>query len=89
MMMKPATGPWDNHNRDPDSLTATVEFVVDDRFTSPSLEIYDSAGRLLDLIRPMSSLVTWLPEENAPNGVYFARLRGDGVITTVKFIIVR
>jgi hypothetical protein len=37
----------------------------------------------------MSSLVTWLPEENAPNGVYFARLRGDGVITTVKFIIVR
>jgi hypothetical protein len=60
-----------------------------DAATHPlALEIFDPAGRLVEKLAPTGA-VTWTPSDRAPRGVYFARLSGDGVSETVKFVVLR
>jgi hypothetical protein len=73
----------------PNPVPLGAEFTFDPHFASATLEIYDLAGRLIEQIRPSTYRVTWTPTSSLQSGVYFARLRGNGVSETVKFLLIR
>ena len=53
------------------------------------MEIYDLSGRAVDVMGPITSTpVQWHPHRDLPSGVYFARIKGRGSIST-RFVLVR
>lgn len=67
---------------------ATNIFLGATPSSSSRLAIYDSSGRLLDLIHPMSGRVRWTPGPSCPAGIYFVRLFGSGISETAKLVII-
>ncbi len=65
-----------------------TEFRWDEWAVPTTLEIYDGAGRLVDLIRPSGSQVEWTPPLGARQGVYFARLKTRETTSVVKFVVI-
>jgi hypothetical protein len=72
----------------PNPVLHAATFTFDGSAQRLALEIYDPAGRLVEKLAPTGA-VTWTPGDRAARGVYFARLRGDGVSETVKFVVLR
>jgi uncharacterized protein YfaS (alpha-2-macroglobulin family) len=72
---------------------ATVAFDLQGERRRVGLEIYDPAGRVVETLavfgQATGGAVTWIPDDSAPRGVYFARLHGEGVSETVKFVFLR
>jgi hypothetical protein len=72
----------------PNPVFHGATFSFDPASQPLSLEIYGPAGRLVERLRP-SGAVMWVPSEQAPRGVYFARLTGEGGSETVKFVVLQ
>jgi hypothetical protein len=74
---------------EPNPVSTSAQFSFDQDIEAPILEIFDPQGRLVDLLRPLGPVIRWSPARSWPRGVYFARLRGQGVSETVKFLVIR
>jgi hypothetical protein len=72
----------------PNPVLHGATFSFDPSSQPLSLEIYDLSGRLVERLR-RSGTAMWTPSEQAPRGVYFARLKGEGGSETVKFVVLR
>jgi hypothetical protein len=72
----------------PNPGRGAVEFTFSDA-VSPTLEIYDSEGRVIDVIRAPRDGFVWTPNQPLGAGVYFARLDDAGRSQVVKFVLLR
>ncbi len=85
----PAASPA-NQNRlmvRPNPVLSTAEFQFEGTLPA-TVDIYDSLGRLVASVRTQG-VFTWEPGRAATAGVYFARVRGEDVTQSVKFVVVR
>jgi hypothetical protein len=73
---------------EPNPVLHRARFTFDPRTNPVALDIYDPAGRLIGTFEPRSRL-DWMPPQDVRSGVYFARLRGEGLSEVVKFIVLR
>jgi hypothetical protein len=73
----------------PNPVSHVVEFLLSGNVKSSAIEIYNGAGRLVDVVGPISAQMSWVVPRSTPSGVYFARLRGDGFNRAVRFVVVR
>ena len=67
---------------------AGADFVLSHELDGAAIEIYDSAGRLIDMLRPTGTRIRWAGAGKNPRGVYFARLSSGGSAEVVKFVLV-
>ena len=73
----------------PNPARRDVELIFDSEQPAATLEIYNSIGRLVDVLDPDGHRsVKWTPPSESQSGVYFARLRGHSG-SVVKFVVIR
>jgi hypothetical protein len=73
---------------EPNPIATEAEFVFDGDMQALVVEIFDSQGRLIDLLHPAGTRARWSPSGALPRGIYFARAQGRNASATVKFAIV-
>lgn len=71
----------------PNPVRARTEFRVSGATEPTALEIYDSAGRVVDIIQPGRAPYVWEPSSSVRPGVYFVRLRAHEGSATSKFVV--
>jgi hypothetical protein len=53
-----------------------------------TIEVYNSAGRLLDVLESRGSIVRWERAQGVPRGVYLARVVDGDDVSFVKFLLI-
>ena len=71
----------------PNPVRARTEFRISGAAKPQALEIYDSAGRVVDIIEPGRAPYVWEPSSSVRPGVYFVRLRAAQGSATSKFVV--
>jgi hypothetical protein len=54
-----------------------------------TIEIYNNAGRLLDVLEGSGSIVRWERAQGVPRGVYLARVVNGDDVSFVKFLLIK
>jgi hypothetical protein len=80
---------WPRLRVEPNPVHFGTEFTVDGGTGPLRLEIYDSQGRMVELLSPFHRQVSWFPKASAPRGIYFARVRWGDISDVVKFLVIR
>jgi hypothetical protein len=71
----------------PNPVRSRTEFSIIGSVKPTALEIYDSAGRVVDIIQPGRAPYVWEPSSSVRPGVYFVRLRANEGSATSKFVV--
>jgi hypothetical protein len=74
----------------PNPVFGSSEFLFAPATTPATVEIYDPGGHLVDVLNAGGkNRVAWQPRSSHPSGVYFARLRGEQLSSSVRFVVLR
>jgi hypothetical protein len=71
----------------PNPVLARTEFRISGATEPTALEIFDAAGRVVDIIQPDRAPYVWEPSSSVRPGVYFVRLRANEGSATSKFVV--
>ena len=71
----------------PNPVGSRTEFRISGAAKPAALEIYDAAGRVVDVIKPARPPYVWEPSSRVRPGVYFVRLRAEEGSATSKFVL--
>jgi hypothetical protein len=72
---------------EPNPARGVVEFAGMSGHQS-TIEVYNSAGRLLDVLESRGSIVRWERAQGVPRGVYLARVVDGDDVSFVKFLLI-
>lgn len=74
----------------PNPIGARAEFAWSGGGADATIEVFDVRGRRVDALRVGGDgRARWTPANELPNGLYFARVRGDGATPARKLLVQR
>jgi parallel beta-helix repeat protein len=76
-----------NFSVTPNPVRGRAVVTYSGQLRAPTVEIYNSAGRVVDIIEQVRSPYAWIPSVSTPPGVYFVRLRANEGSATSKFVL--
>jgi hypothetical protein len=75
---------------DPNPIIRMATFALNGEPGEAMISIVDAHGRIVDrLVMRSSRQITWTPDRELANGVYFARVKTPRESSVAKFILVR